>query len=64
MKMYLLTQSDMDRLLLMVDRDPKHGAKGGSSDASVRDREENFAHDKAHRFYNYQVRTWIDEVTK
>lgn len=64
MKMYLLTQADIDRLLLRVDRDPKHGAKGGSSDSSVRDPEQNAAFDKAHGFYNYQVRAWIDEVSK
>jgi hypothetical protein len=63
-KVYLLTQSDLDLLLTMVDRDPKHGAKGGSSDAPVRGPVENAAHDKAHRFYNYQVRSWLDKVQK
>lgn len=64
MKMYMLTQADLDRLLLMVDRNPRHGANGGSSDAAVCDKEEQYAHDKAHRFYNFQVRKWIDEVSK
>lgn len=64
MKAFILTEADLSRLLLMVDRDPKHGANGGSSDSPVRDRVENEAHDKAHRFYNYQVRKWIDEVSK
>jgi hypothetical protein len=62
MKAYILTEADFEKLLLMVDRDPKHGQTGGSSDASVRDRENAQAHEKAHRFYNYQVRTWIDQV--
>lgn len=64
MKIYQLTQADLDRLLTMVDRDPLHGRDGGSSDASVRDPIQNRAHHDAHRFYNYQVRKWIDEVSK
>jgi hypothetical protein len=64
MKMYMLTQADIDLLLLRIDRDPKHGKTGGSSDGAVRDKVQQEAHDKAHRFYNYQIRAWIDEVTK
>jgi hypothetical protein len=29
----------------------------------VRDPEENRIYDEVHRFYNYQVRKWIDEVS-
>jgi hypothetical protein len=44
----------------MVDRNPRHGQRGGSS--AVLSETEERAHDVAHRFYNYQVRRWIDEV--
>ena len=62
MKAYLLTEQDFERLLLRIDRDPMWGERGGSSQASVRDPAQNQAHEEAHRFYNYQLRTWIDEV--
>jgi hypothetical protein len=62
MKVYMLTQADIDRLLLMVDRDPKHGHQGGSSQAQVRDPQNERAHDEAHSFYAYQVRSWVDSV--
>jgi hypothetical protein len=64
MKAYILSEADFERLLLMIDRDPKHGRDGGSSQSSVRDAREEQAHDQAHRFYNYQVRKWLDEVRK
>lgn len=63
-KVYMLTEADMQRLLTMIDRDPLHGPNGGSSQASVRDDQNDEAYRKAHRFYNYQVRNWIDGVTK
>jgi hypothetical protein len=62
MKVYMLTDADFEKLLLKIDRDPKHGNNGGSSDSSVRNSEEQVIWDKVHRFYNYQLRTWIDEV--
>lgn len=62
MRRYILSDADFDRLLLMIDRDPKHGYEGGSSQAQVRDREEDRAFDEAHRFYNYQIRKWLGEV--
>lgn len=61
MKQFVLTQADVDKLTLMVDRDPRHGASGGSSQALSE--VEARAHDEAHRFYNYQVRRWLAEVT-
>lgn len=61
MKAFILTETDLDRLLLRIDRDPKNG---GSSQSSVRDPMKEQAYDEAHRFYNYQVRTWIAEVSK
>ncbi len=60
MKAYIITQADVDRLLTMIDRNPRHGAEGGSS--VVLDKAEERAHHDAHRFYNYQVRRWVDEI--
>lgn len=62
MKVYLLKDEDFDRLVLMLSKDPRHGQSGGSS--VMLSPEEQQAHDEAHRFYNYNVRTWIDEVKK
>lgn len=64
MKVFLLKEEDFERLFLMIDRDPKHGTQGGSSQASVRDPAKAEAYDEAHRFYNYQVRTWVEQVKK
>lgn len=63
-KVYILNQGDIDRLLLMICRDPQHGTEGGSSDSSVNDPGRREAYDTAHRFYNYQIRKWIDEVIR
>ncbi len=60
MKVFLLKDVDLERLLLMVDRNPAHGHDGGSSQTF--NAEERKAHDEAHRFYNYQVRTWVNQV--
>ena len=59
-KVYLLTQDDIDLLKTLIDRDPDHGLQGGSSQHGA-DRE---AHREAHRFYNYQVQSWIAKVTR
>lgn len=64
MKAYILTEADFEKLLLMIDRDAKHGRDGGSSDSRARNPIWDEAHDLAHGFYNYQVRTWIDQVQK
>lgn len=63
-KMYVLSQTDLDRLVTMIDRDPEHGSNGGSSDSSVNDAGKRMVYSQAHRFYNYQVRKWIDEVSR
>lgn len=62
MKAYILTEKDLENLILRIDRDPQHGDNGGSSNASVNDPGRREAYNEAHRFYNYQVRKWIDEV--
>lgn len=62
MKAYILRDSDFETLLLKLDRDPKHGSQGGSSNASARDPESERIYEEAHRFYNYQIRTWIAGV--
>ena len=64
MKVYMLTEADFEKLLLRIDRDPKHGREGGSSQASVRDKDKEPIYDEVHRFYNYHVRTWMSEVQK
>ncbi len=60
MKAYILTEKDLDNLVLRIDRNPKHGTEGGSRVALSE--QERKAHDEAHRFFNFQVRRWIDEV--
>ena len=62
MKAYILTESDFERLKTLIDRNPTHGYDGGSG--RVLDEQERRAHDDAHRFYNYQVHKWLDEVKK
>ena len=62
MKVFMLTQEDIDLLTTSIDRNPEHGHRGGSS--QVLSEAERKAHSEAHSFYNYQVRTWIAKVTK
>lgn len=60
MKVYLLQDDDFDRLLAFVDRAPEHGDGGGGS--TILTAEEREAHEKAHRFFNFQIRRWLDTV--
>ena len=60
MKVYLLSDADFQILLDNIDRDPEHGMKGGSS--QVLSTEQKRAHKDARRFFNYQIRRWIDIV--
>ena len=60
MKVYILKDSDLRRLLDNIDRNPEHGRDGGSS--VIMDTQKRQAHKDAHRFYNYQVRVWIDSI--
>jgi hypothetical protein len=57
---YILTEADFDYLTTLLDRDPRHGDRGGSSTAP--NKQEAQAYEEAHRFYNYQVRRWIGEM--
>lgn len=61
MKAFILTEADLERLILRIDRNPQHGTTGGSSRGTPTP-EQLMVENAAHRFYNYQVRTWIDEV--
>lgn len=63
MKVYILSDSDFAKLLLKIDRDPRHGREGGSS-TGHRTTAQQVLWDEAHGFYNYQLRTWIDEMKK
>ena len=60
MRVYLLKDSDFETLLDNLDRDPKHGYRGGSS--TVLSEQERQIYDDAHRFYNYQIRVWLGKV--
>jgi len=59
-KIFLITQKDLDRLFLLVDQNPEQYG-GGSNHMS--DEQRNIYRD-AHRFYNYNVRKWVDEIVK
>lgn len=54
---------DLDPDLFCL-RHAKYGYTGSSSQSQVRDDVADRAFDEAHRFYNYQVRKWIDDVVK
>jgi hypothetical protein len=62
MRIYLVTDQDIQMLLTMIDRNPEHGTQGGSSTCLSVD--ERRFHNEAHGFFNYQVRTWIDKYVK
>jgi hypothetical protein len=62
MKVYVITDSDINRLILAVDRNPQHGKLGGSSRGTPTP-EQLKAEGEAHDFFNFQVRRWLKEVT-
>ena len=62
MKVYIIDDGDVKALLAAVDRDPSHGQAGGSSQSMSES--ERAVYDRAHRFYNYQVRTWLDKIQR
>lgn len=63
MKIYVITDNDLNRLILRIDRNPQHGEDGGSSRGTPTP-EQRKAEEEAHRFFNYQVRCWMSEVTE
>ena len=62
MKVYILHESDFETLLAAIDRDPRWGSQGGSSQSNAMDESNRRAHEEAHRFFNYQLRTWIEKM--
>ena len=62
MRAYILKEQDFARLLAEIDRDPRWGTRGGTSDVLSPVQQQ--AHKDAHQFYNYVVRKWIDTVKK
>lgn len=62
MKAYILKDSDFDELFAAIDRDPQWGTQGGSS--GKLSPTEQAAHETAHRFFNYQLRTWAEKVRR
>lgn len=58
----MLKPQDFADLTAAIDRDPARGLDGGSSQ-SYRP-EERKIYDDAHRFFNYQVRKWIERVSQ
>lgn len=60
MKMYIIKEEEFEALLAALDRDPRHGQDGGGS--IVLSKQDQEAHNRAHRFYNYQVRSWVNKV--
>jgi hypothetical protein len=62
MRVYIIKDSDFDDLTAAIDRDPQWGERGGSS--QILNPEEREAHERAHRFFNYQIRVWIDAMKR
>lgn len=58
MKVYMLTEADFERLLLRIGQDPRPRIPAQSPhNADHRDLIE-----QAHRFYNYEIHTWLSAV--
>ena len=57
MKQYVITDEDIKRLHMMLAQDPARPANPISE-------QERRAHENAHRFYNYHVCTWLEEIKK
>jgi hypothetical protein len=61
MKAYILTEKDLQSLKDRIDKDPRHGYGGSSQILSESDTR---IYEEAHRFYNYQICKWIEEIKK
>lgn len=62
MRAFILKVEDFNELLSSIDRDPQYGYNGGNG--VILNDEEREAYKKAHRFFNYQIRSWIEKVQK
>jgi hypothetical protein len=60
MKVYIITEKDIQDLLVRLDRNPTYGKDGGSHQSLSH--EELKVLDDAHSFYNYQIRSWIQDI--
>jgi hypothetical protein len=60
MKVYIVKDDDLDRLTALLAMDPKHGTTGHSSQALSQ--EEIEAHNRAYRFFNYQICNWLASI--
>lgn len=63
MQVCIVKKSDIDRLLVMIDRNPIYGSDGGSH-LGNQTKEQLEAYEKAHSFFNYQVRKWVDQIQR
>lgn len=60
MKIFLLTSNDIDLLIKTIESDPERA----NDSSSVFTDEELLAYHDAQRWYNYEIRKWIGNVTK
>lgn len=60
MKVYMITQQDIDSLRDKLKTDPRFGPPN----TGVANHEERFLYDAMFRFYLYHVETWIAQITK
>ena len=63
MKQYVITDADIERLHQSLARDPARGREGYGMQEKLTEQERSI-HERAHRFYNYQICRWVNEVTK
>ncbi len=55
-KVYILTDKDFEDLISKLKEDPRYGR-------GLSEKEERF-YSEAHRFYNYRIHRWMEEVKK
>lgn len=60
-KAYILQEKDFEELIELIARDPRCGDSGQMSSVAISQLEQQ-AHDQARRFFNYNIRRWIDRV--
>lgn len=62
MKVFVIKESDIENLRLRLKRDSRDAIANAGVDLSAAKLQQAF--DAAHRFYVYQIETWLSEVTK